>query len=186
MLAMVAEITAIARTKGTVKLYFFAELISTLDTWVAEQAFGLDSNLYRIVYSVATLLILLVSARITWEARARWCLLTAALCASSGLWFTWHYAKSVDFWIVLSEGCLLLLVGTALGLRAPFEDNHQYVVLATIWLLMAVYDFHWLMNFRIPWIDAMAPSYLIIVACLYCSIFPFKAPRSLLAPPDDY
>jgi hypothetical protein len=149
--------------------------VSTVLTWTCERLWGLNDDRYRLVYSLVTAFILITSAWIVQEFAPKWMWIFPSTCAAALAYFvTYGYARStnIDFWIVLIEAVLLLTLGLTLGMVAPFKKERWILVpLSILWLFLAGYDMHFIVNPPIPAIDQFAPTYFISVTSLVCAWF---------------
>ena len=173
LLLLGIEAIAALRTKAEVRLYFITQFIGSIVYYLAEGAWGLDSDYYRLAYSIVDIVILGVSFKLVWKQGIRWGFLTAILVSLVPIAFLGlgsHQVSGVDFWITAIEGFLLSTLGAALGPKAIFRSDLVGVCL--IWLLLAGYDFHFLLDPHNSTFEAIAPIWIVASGALWVALFP--------------
>lgn len=167
LLPLAAESVATEKTRGTLKLYFAAQIASTAATWFGERSLGLSSGAYRAVYVAVTAAILLAAVAVAWQAGARFSWLATVPSSAFFAYFVARGAsRSVDFWIVLVEMTVMLVCGFSVGIRFATTRNRNHAILSIMWLIYAIYDAHWLLNVHVSAFEYLCPTYIVTVLCL--------------------
>jgi hypothetical protein len=114
-----------------------------------------ESDVYRIVYSAGTIAILVASFFVGWKEKPKALSVLASMAPS--LLFGWLAYKEMvvekDTIICLVEGMLLTFVGLLLLTRVPFsKDRLVYGTLAVFWLVLAFFDYVFVVNFSDWWL----------------------------------
>lgn len=181
-LPLVAEMLAANRTKGILRSYFLAQIGCTVSCWLGWQLWGIESNWYRLVYSLATMCVLVPSFLLTWQSGARlWVFLLSALSFSFpvGLWCFLNTSKhDADFWIVAVEASLLAFLGAAAGFRVHLTLDRNLLFLSVLWLLLAGYDCVWIsVDSMGETVNAILPMYLVTAASLAVALHSTESVR---------
>lgn len=182
-LPLLAEILAASRTKGILRSYFLAQIGCTIACWFGWQTWGVESDSYRLIYSIATACILIPSFLLAWEAGARiWVFSLSALLFSLpvGLWCYVNTVKhGVDFWIVALEASLLAFLGISAGFRVHLTLDRNLLILSVLWILMAGYDCAWLGTTAVGGtMDFILPMYFVTAASLAVALLPSRQYKS--------
>ena len=156
-LLLASILLAGAATKGTLRLYFAAQLLATLAEY-----FGQFSRHYTQIYICSTLLMVEMSVFLLWDAgvgRPTWrnafmvgCWMTIA----GGLGLGW---LSLTDWYLLGEGLLFATIGMAMLLL-----SRDLRIIGTLTWGMAIYDFLYLLWPQIRATNGWLPSLMCIVA----------------------
>lgn len=163
------KLAAILRTKNSLRSYLISQIVCSTGCALGDRYFGWQSDPYRFIFIVLTLPVLAMSLILVWQAGARWSLIVAAMAAIIAGVATYHeYAgyMSADFLITTSEGCALVFLGLGMAFRAPFAEDLTLPILSVLWIFLAIYDFHFLLNTKMPVLDYVAPIWLVDSACL--------------------
>lgn len=162
-LLLLSIILAGAVNRGTVRLYFGAQLLVT----VAEY-FGQFSRHYTLIYICATLLMVEMSVFLLWDAGIR--KLTWRNAFMAGCWMTVAGGLGLEWlslteWYLLGEGLLFATVGMAMLLLG--EKSLALRVIGTLTWGMAAYDFLYLLRPEVRATNGWLPSLMCSAAFLW-------------------
>src|SRR5579864_5506137 len=115
----------------SIRLYVWAQLIYALPIWFAAYMFGIGP-VYRVVYCLFTGFVLLTVLNIVWESARRpkaWAIAIVLSVSFFHLFATRIPRQlSLDDWIILIEGTILLMAGLIQGFCAPSEARGYRVI----------------------------------------------------------
>jgi hypothetical protein len=141
-LLLLAILVAGAASRGTVRLYFVAQLVATL----AEYGWR-HSEYYVLVYALATVLMVEMSVFLLWDAgvgaptwREAW-IAGILMTLAGGFGLT---LLTLTEWYLLAEGLLFAILGMAMLLLNA--KSKALLPLGTLTWAMAVYDFLYLLR----------------------------------------
>lgn len=162
-LLLLSILLAGAASKGTVRLYFAAQLVSTLAEY-----FGQFSTHYLSIYICSTLLMTEMSVFLLWEegvSKLHWksafmfgCWMTLA----GGIGLEW---LSLTGWYLLGEGLLFATLGIAMHWRGL--DSLALRTIGMLTIGMAVYDFLYLLWPGVRELNGWLPSLMCSAAYLW-------------------
>lgn len=145
LLLITAILWAMTASKNPrpVRRYFLVQLIATVCSEAVLHIYGWDSNPYRIAYCGATLAILWASWEVVRATGPTGPII--ALAASQGvlafaLALLGTAGRTVDTWILMVAGSLVMALGSALALQC-WKAKAVLAPLAVLWLVLAGYFF---------------------------------------------
>lgn len=168
-LLLATSLLALSVTKGTVRLYFTAQIVVTVAQFAAQW-----THHYTLIYICGVLLAFEMSifllwdagvSKLTWRTAVTW----AAFMTAFGL--VGLYELSLTDWYVLDEGIMLLVIGMAMllvakGSREPLALS----VIGTLTWVMGMYDLLWLLSPAVRQTNGWMPSTMCSMAFLTITI----------------
>lgn len=174
---LISILLAGATSKGTVRLYFAAQLVATL----AEYAFQYSEH-YTLVYICATLLMVEMSIFLLWDAgvnKLTWgdawmagCWMTLA----GGLGLSW---LSLTEWYLLGEGLLFATIGMAMLMLS--RKSKALLAIGTLTWVMSAYDFLYLLRPEVQRTNGWLPSLMCSACFLWLAAKQMRVPSAVRA-----
>jgi hypothetical protein len=189
-LPMLVLAPAVWVSKKTLRAYFLANALNIVGCWIGRQFFAYESNPYRAVYVAVTLPILICAVKLAWEHGARFWTMTISFLLSVVLFILCIKSVKItaDNTIVLVEALSLAFVGTAMCFVAPFHKQRRIsCALAITWVVLAIYDFGFVLNSKSELLDSLIPVWIIMACSLWVVIFkPYELKENHAASPTIF
>lgn len=158
------------------RLYFWAQLLSTIVLELTLMAVGVDSPVYAAIFGGATALILATVVKLAWEALQAHhfkllVLANASLIAGLLGWASQHgRALGMGEWIAVGEGTVLAWAAVVIGMCAAYmtrTDRNISLALMALWWAQSAFQFGFSLHFDSPFwlrLNYVAPTALIVTA----------------------